>query len=376
MVSDSGLDSFSLLPCASPGSPIDPAWAPGLASSHAIEPKGMSSPDLAPIDRRTFLGGLGLSVLAAPLVSEAQPGGKTPKVGWLSDGVRPGVLTLLHQAFLLGLRDLGYVEGQTVVVERRDAGQKMERLQGLAAELVSQNVNVIVATSGAAALAARRATSSIPIVMAESGDPVAIGLVASLARPGGNVTGLSAMDPELTAKRLHLLKEIAPRISHCAVLFHPPFPATVVAVNEARTAAVRLGLAIVPMEVSSPDALENAFNAARRLRADALITSGDPFTSRHQRRIVDLAAKHRLPAIYLWREFAEGGGLMAYGPSLSAMYRQAAVFVDKILKGAQPRDLPVEQPTKFELAINLKTAKILALTIPQTLILQADHVIE
>jgi len=331
-----------------------------------------------PTARRLALAGVvsALAILSAASAAEAQPGGKTPKVGWLSDGVRPGLLTDLQAAFLLGLRDLGYVEGQTVVVERRDAGQKMERLQRLAAELVSQNVNVIVATSGAAALAAKRATTSVPIVMAESGDPVAIGLVASLARPGGNVTGLSVMDPDLTAKRLHLLKEVAPRISHCAVLFHPPFPATVVAVNEARTAAVRLGLAIVPMEITGPDALENAFNAALRLRADALITSGDPFTSRHQRRIVDLAAKHRLPAMYLWREFAEGGGLMAYGPSLSAMYRQAAVFVDKILKGAQPRDLPVEQPTRFEFIINLRTAKTLGLTVPHSVLVRADQLIE
>jgi putative ABC transport system substrate-binding protein len=268
------------------------------------------------------------------------------------------------------------VEGRTLVVERRDAGQKMERLEGLAAELVSQNVDVIVATSGAAALAAKRVTPSVPIVMAESGDPVAIGLVASLSHPGGNVTGVSSIDPELTAKRLQLLKEVAPKMSRCAVLFHPPFPATVVSVSEARSAAPRLGLAIVPMEVGSEDALERAFSAAVRLGANALITSGDPFTSRHQRRILDLAAKYRLPAVYFWREFAEGGGLMAYGPSLSAMYRQAAVFVDKILKGAQPRDLPVEQPTRFEFLINLKTARALGLTVPPSIIARADQAIE
>lgn len=315
-----------------------------------------------------------LGILSAALSAEAQPPGKAPKVGWLSDGVRSG--PHLHEAFLRGLRDLGYVEGQTVVLERRDAAQKMERLDNLAAELVSHNVNVIVATSGAAALAAKRATTSIPIVMAESGDPVAIGLVASLARPGGNVTGLSLMDPDLTAKRLQLLKEVAPRISHVAVLYHPPFPATVVAVNEARTAAVRLGLTVVPMEVPGPDAFESSFNAALRLRADSLLTFGDPFTSRHRRRIIELAVRYRLPATYLLREFAEDGGLMAYGPNLSATYRQAAVFVDKILKGAQPTELPVELPTRFEFVINLKTAKTLGLPIPPSVRRRADHVIE
>src|SRR6267142_3429039 len=314
-----------------------------------------------PTARRLALAGVvsALAILSAASAAEAQPGGKTPKVGWLSDGVRPGLLTDLQAAFLLGLRDLGYVEGQTVVVERRDAGQKMERLQRLAAELVSQNVNVIVATSGAAALAAKRATTSIPIVMAESGDPVAIGLVASLGRPGGNVTGLSVMDQEITAKRVQLLREIAPRVSRIAVLYHPPFPATLLTVNEARAAATRLGLIVIPMEVSAPDTFETAFDAVIRQRADALLTPGDPFSHRHQRRIIDFAKKYRLPATYLFRDAAEAGGLMAYGPSLSAMYRQAAVFVDKILKGAKPADLPVEQPTKFELVINLKTAKAL-----------------
>ena len=329
-----------------------------------------------PTGRRTALVSIVFAVgsLPATLVAMAEVAGRLPKVGWLSDGFRRGAD--LHEASLLRLRDLGYVEGRTLLVERRDAGQKLERLEGLAAELVSRNVDVIVATSGAAALAAKRVTSSVPIVMAESGDPIAIGLVASLKRPGGNVTGVSAIDPELTAKRLQLLKEVAPKISHCALLFHPPFQATVVSLNEARTAAPRLGLAIVPMEVSGEDTLESAFSAAARLGANALITSGDPFASRHQRRIVDLAAKYRLPAMYFWREFAEGGGLLAYGPSLSAMYGQAAVFVDKILKGARPGDLPVEQPTRFELLVNLKTARTLGLTIPPSVIARADHAID
>ena len=272
-------------------------------------------------------------LLVAPFDSEAQTAARAPKIGWLSDGVRAGSQPGLHEAFLQGLRDLGYVEGQTVVVERRDAAEKMERLDKLAAELVSHHVNVIVATSGAAALAAKRATTSIRIVMPESGDPVAIGLVASLGRPGGNVTGLSVMDQEITAKRVQLLKEIAPRVSHIAVVYHPPFPATLVTVNEARVAATRLGSTVIPMEVPAPNAFEDAFNAAIRQRANALLTSGDPFSHRHQRRIIVLAEKHRLPAAYVLRDSAEVGGLMAYGPSLSAMYQRAAVFVDKILKG-------------------------------------------
>jgi putative tryptophan/tyrosine transport system substrate-binding protein len=319
---------------------------------------------------------LALGFALVTLAAEAQQVAKTPRVGWLSDGVRTGAQPSLHEAFLQGLRDLGYLQGQTIIIERRDAAQKMERLDRLAAELVSHNVDVIVATSGAAALAAKRATTSIPIVMAESGDPVAIGLVTSLGRPGGNVTGLTVMDQEITAKRVQLLTDVAPRVSRIAVLYHPPFPATLVTVNEARAAATRLGMIVIPMEVSAPDTFEAAFDAAIRQRADAVLTPGDPFSHRHQRRIIDFAKKYRLPATYLYRDAAEAGGLMAYGPSLSTMYRQAAVFVDKILKGAHPRDLPVEQPTKFELVINLKTAKALGLTIPQTLLLQADQVIE
>jgi putative ABC transport system substrate-binding protein len=329
------------------------------------------------ISRREIIGAIvACAVLAAPLAGDAQPAGKIPTVGWLSDGVRSEPQSGLHGAFLRGLTDLGYVEGRTVILERRDAAGKMEKLDSLAAELVSHAVNVIVATSGTAALAAKRATTSIPIVVAESGDPVAIGLVASLARPGGNVTGLSLMDPDLTAKRLQLLKEVAPGISHVAVLYHAPFPATVVAVNEARTAASRLGLTIVPMEVRSLDAFESAFDAVVRLHANSLLTFGDPFTSGHRRQIIELAVRHRLPATYLLREFADDGGLMAYGPNLSAAYRQAALYVDKILRGAQPAELPVELPTRFELVVNLKTAKALGIEVPRTILERADEVIE
>ena len=316
-----------------------------------------------------------LGVLSAAGPADAKPMENASRIGWLSDGVGSGTRSDLPDVFLDALTDLGYVEGQTVILERRDAARNMKSLDALAAELVGDNVDVIVATGGAAALAARRATSSIPIVMAESGDPVATGIVASLTHPGGNVTGVSVRDPNLTAKRLQLLREIAPRISRVAVLYHPPVPATVMAVNEARSAAARLGLTVVPVEVPGPDALSIAFATALRLHADSLIAFDDPFTSQNRRRIVELAEKYKLPAVYVLPEYAEDGGLMAYGPNLWAIYRQAAVFVDRILKGAQPKDLPVESPTRSELTINLTTAKTLELTVPPSVRGRADHVI-
>ena len=328
------------------------------------------------MDRRRFLLTSLAGAFAAPGAAGAQPAGKVPKIGWLSDGVRVGLRSYLHDAFIRGLLDLGYVEGQTVTFERRDAAQKMDMLDALAAELVARNVDVIVATSGAAALAAKRRTTVIPIIVAESGDPVAIGLVASLARPGGNVTGMSLTEPQLTAKRLQLLKELAPRISNVAVLFHMPFPATLLALNEARAAAPQLGLAITPMEVVGPRAIEAAFSATIRQRADALLTSGDPFTARYRGPIISLAARHHMPATYALREFADDGGLMAYGPNLAGVYRDTAVFVDKVLKGAKPAELPIQQPTKFEFIVNLKTARALGLTIPPSLLLRADQVLE
>jgi putative ABC transport system substrate-binding protein len=315
-------------------------------------------------------------VLSAAGPADAKPMENASRIGWLSDGVRSAARSDLPDVFLDALTDLGYVEGQTVILERRDAVRNMKSLDVLAAELVGDNVDVIVATSSAAARAARRATSSIPVVIAESGDPAATGVVAStLAHPGGNVTALSVMDPNLTVKRLQLLKEIAPRISRVAVLYHPPLPVTLMAVNEVRSAAARLGLTVVPVEVSSPDALSLAFATARRLRADSLIAFDDPFTSQNRRRIVELAMKHRLPATYLLPEYAEDGGLMAYGPNFWAIYRQAAVLVDKILKGARPEDLPVESPARLELTINLTTAKTLGLRVPPSVGGHVDHVI-
>ena len=326
------------------------------------------------ISRRLALA-LVLGVLSAAGAVDAKPAENASRIGWLSDGDRSGTQSDSRDVFLDALTDLGYVEGETVVLERRDPARKMESLDAFAGELVNHKADVIVATSRAAALAARRATSSIPIVMVESGDPGPTWIVASLAQPGGNVTGLSVWDPNLTAQRLQLLREIAPGISRVAVLYHPPFPATVMAVDEARSAAARLGLTVVPVAVPDPVALSSAFATALRLGADSLIAFDDPFTSQNRGRIVELAKKYRLPATYLLPEYAEDGGLMAYGPNLWATYRQAAVFVDKILKGARPKDLPLESPRRFELTINLTTAETLGLTVPPAMRGRADHII-
>jgi ABC-type uncharacterized transport system substrate-binding protein len=322
-----------------------------------------------------LLVSLTLAILVAPLATDAQQPAKGPRVGWLSDGMRAGATSRLHEAFLHGLRDLGYVEGQNLVIERRDAEGKLERLPDLAAQLVGLKVDVIVTASVPGTNAAKRITNSIPIVMADAGDPVGTGLVASRGRPGENVTGLSVMDPDLTGKRLQLLKEVAPTLARVAVLYNPSYPATVVGMRDAQAAGPALGLTILPIEVRASDELEDQFAFMTSVNADALLTFGDPFTSTHHRRILDFAAKSQLLALYFWREFVEAGGLMSYGPSLPDMFRRAAYYVDRILKGAKPADLPVEQPTKFELVINLKAAKALGLTIPPALLFQADEVI-
>jgi putative tryptophan/tyrosine transport system substrate-binding protein len=323
-----------------------------------------------------LLVSLALGILMAPLATHAQPPVKIARVGWLDDGFRADKAHL-HEAFLQGLRDLGYVEGQNLVIEHRGAEQQLARLPELAAELVRLQVDVIVTTGGVPATrAAQRATSTIPIVMADAGDPVGGGLVASLARPGGNVTGLSVMDPGLTEKRLQLLKEVAPTIARVAVLYNPSFPGTVVMMRDAQAAAPTLGLSILPMEVQAPDELDNQFAAMISLGADAVLTFGDPFTSMLRTRLLALAAKNRLPAMHVLRDLVQGGGLMAYGPSFPNMYRRAAYYVDRILKGTKPADLPVEQPMRFELVINLKAAKALGLTIPPVVLFQADEVLQ
>jgi putative tryptophan/tyrosine transport system substrate-binding protein len=325
------------------------------------------------MDRRAFIGTLAGGLLAAPLAAAAQEykAGKVARIGRLelsSAGT--------DEAFRQGLRELGYVEGQNVVLEYRFAEGKAERLPNLAAELVNLKVDIIVAGGTPAPLAAKHATSTIPIVMAAAGDPVRTGLVANLARPGGNVTGLSTFTPELAAKRLQLLKEVVPGVSRVAVLWNATNPFAVFNMRETEVAARTLGVQVQSLEVRGSDDFENAFAAAIRGRAGALIVVDDPLTCRHRERLGDFAAKNRLPTMYGFRQCAGTGGLMSFGASLADLYRRAAIYVDKILKGAQPRDLPVEQPTKFELVINLKTAKALGLTIPQSLLQRADQVID
>jgi putative ABC transport system substrate-binding protein len=317
-----------------------------------------------------------LAILAAPRASEAQSAAKIPRIGILWFG-SPVVGPSPHlEAFRQRLRELGYTEGQHLVIETRHAAMRPALLPDLAANLVLSKVDVIVAAGDPAIYAARHATSTIPIVMVAGADPVGSGLVASLARPGGNLTGSSALSPELSGKRLHLLTEAIPGVSRVAVLWNPADPAKALDVRETQAAGQALGVQLHLLEVRGPEEFESAFAAMTRERAEALITLGDPLTVSHRMRIVDLAAKSRLPTMYDVREFVEAGGLMAYGPSLPDLFQRAAAYVDKILKGAKPGTLPVEQPMKFELIINLKTAKALGLTIPQSILFLADQVIQ
>jgi putative ABC transport system substrate-binding protein len=275
------------------------------------------------------------------------------------------------------LRELGYVVGENLIIEGRFYGDRVEQLPALAADLVRLRVDVIVAGATPAPETAKRATSTIPIVMASHPDPVGSGLVASLARPGGNVTGLSTLTSELQGKRLQLLREIIPRLSRVAVLSNPTVPNQKADLRELEASARSLHMQLQVIEARASSDLDDAFSAATRERAGALIVlSGSLIFFAERARLAELAAKSRLPTVYGWREAATVGGLMTYGHNVSHTFRRAALFVDKILKGANPADLPVEQPTKFELVINLKTAKALGLTIPPSLLLRADHVIE
>jgi putative ABC transport system substrate-binding protein len=293
-------------------------------------------------------------------------------VGVLTSAAGP---SRLGDSLVQSLRDLGYVEGDYFVLEERYAGGTAERLVALAAELVRQEVAVIVASGYAAVRAAQDATRTIPIVMLLGGDPIGSGLIPRLTRPGGNLTGLAALSSKFSAKRLALLKAMVPTASRVAVLFNPDDVSKGLDWTQTQAAARALGLRLQPQEVRDPHTLGQAFAAIRQASADALITFGDVFTLQHRTRIVTLATQHQLPAIYELKAFAEAGGLMAYGPRSEAMFRRAATYVDKILKGAKPGDLPVEQPTTFELVINLKTAEALGLTIPPTLLFQATEVI-
>lgn len=315
-----------------------------------------------------------LLLLIAPLAGDAQPLAKFARIGVLTLAVAPS--TPLAEAFRQGLREHGYVEGQNLAFEYRYAEGRADRLPALAAELVRLKVDVIVTESNMAALAAKRATETIPIVMAIAGDPVKAGVVGSLARPGGNVTGLTLMHPELSGKRLQLLKEAVPRIALVAVIWNPTDPAAVDFLRETEVAARSLGLRLHVIEARAPAELDAAFKAVADARPSAFFTLPGGMFQDNQTRILEFAKKNRLPGVFPNRVFVEAGGLISYGPNLAASSRRAAAFVDKLLKGAKPADLPIEQPTTFELVINLKTARALGLTIPASVLVRADQAIE
>jgi putative ABC transport system substrate-binding protein len=321
-----------------------------------------------------FAAAVVLLLLVAPLASDAQPPAKLARIGVLTLAVASS--TPLAEAFRQGLREHGYVEGQNIAFEYRYAEGTADRLPALAAELVRLKVDVIVTQSNVAALAAKHATQTIPIVMAIAGDPVKAGVVGSLARPGGNVTGLTMIGPELSAKRLQLLKEAVPKIALVAVIWNPTDPPAADFLRETKAAARSLGQKIHAIEARAPAELDAAFKAVADARPSAFFTIPNGMFQDNKTHILEFATKNRLPGVFPNRLFAEAGGLISYGLNHAANFRRAAAFVDKILKGSKPADLPVEQPTKLELVINLKTAKALGLTIPPSLLLQADQVIE
>ncbi len=327
--------------------------------------------------RRLPLAAAGLVLLAVSLApAAAQSPDKGSRIGYLGARTRAEASVLLP-TFLQGLRDLGWVEGKNIVIEYRWGEGRTDRLPDLAAELVRLKVDVIFAPTTVTAVAARKATGTIPIVMATVGDPVGLGLVASLARPGGNVTGLSyGVGLGIMGKQLELLKEALPRLRRVAVLSNPANPSHALAIKEVTAAAGSLGVQLQLLEARGADDLDSAFAAMARDRAEALLVGADPVLASHRARLRDLAARGRLPAMYGLREHTEAGGLMSYHPDLRENLRRAATYVDKILRGARPAELPVEQPTKFDLAINLKAAKALGLTLPPSLLLRASEIIE
>src|SRR6266849_2013283 len=328
------------------------------------------------MERRVFLTGTGAALLTAPLVAEAQPAGKVYQIGFLSyRGC--GVSLDPNGAFRQGLRDLGYVEGRNLIIESRDARGRVDRFADLAVDLVRLKMNVLVAEGTPASLAAKQATTTIPIVMTGVADPVRSGLIDSLARPGGNVTGPSLYPTlEVAVKVLERLKEIVPRVSRIALLRDPTNPSHILIDDEVVRAGRGLGMTPQRIGVRAAADFQDAFATILDQRSQALLVYALPISPADGRRIAEFAQKHRLPAVTFWEGFAEQGMLMFYGTRLTDQYRRAGVYVDKILKGAKPADLPVEQPTKFELVINMKTAKALGLTIPQSVLLRADEVIQ
>jgi putative ABC transport system substrate-binding protein len=305
----------------------------------------------------------------------AQQTAKVDHIGFLDEG---SISRRAHlwEALRQRLREIGYLEGQNVAFESRGADGNIETLANVATELVRLKVSIVVTAGTRAALAAKKATSTIPIVMATGTDPVGVGLIASLSRPGGNVTGVTTVSAELGGKRLDLLQEVVPRLSRIAVMRDARPGASELALKDAQAAAQALGVQLQILEVGSPKDFDSAFSAMGRERSGALLVISTPMLFNERRRIVELAAKHRLPAVYHWKEYVDAGGLMSYGPDLAEGFRRAAVYVEKIFKGAKPAELPVEQPTKFELVINLKAAKQIGLTMPPNVLARADKVIK
>jgi putative ABC transport system substrate-binding protein len=321
------------------------------------------------------------ALLAAPLAAKAQPIGKARRIGYLAPGASDATQSTMAAqsiaAFRQGLRDLGWIEGRNIVIDYRFAEGRFDRLPDLAAELVRLNVEIIAATTSPAAVAARNATGTIPIIMFVVGDPIGLGLIASLARPSGNVTGLTySVGVEAFGKQLELLKETVPAVRRVAVLSNPANPGAALAISNVKAAARSLGLELQLLEARDPDEFDGAFAAMAKERAGAILVVSDPSFGVHGARLADLAARYRLPSMHGVREMVEAGGLMNYGPSIPDNFRRAAGYVDKILKGSNPGDLPVEQPIKFELVINLKTAKAIGLTIPPSVLVRADEVIQ
>ena len=322
------------------------------------------------MDRRTFLGTLTGGLLTAPLAAEGQPAGRVYRIGILESSP-------LWEPFHQRLRELGYIEGRNLVVDKRRVTEgKPEQITVMAQQLVEMKVEVIATAGAVATGAAKQVTSTIPIVMIAVGDPVGIGLVQSLARPGGNVTGSSVLGPETAMKRLELLKELLPRLSKFALLWNASNPANRIYERDTSSAARALSVTMQSVPVTQPGELESAFLAIQRERPNAMIVTGDLILQVHMGRVIDFARRSQLPAMYQNPEQAKSGGLLAYGANFAELFRRGAEYTDKILKGAKPADLPVEQPTKFELVINLKTAKALGLTIPPSLLQRADQVIE
>ncbi len=322
----------------------------------------------------TISVGLLTTVWLTSISVHAQQPAKIPRIGYLGQA-SPAALAARIESFRQGLRELGYIEGKNIVIEWRNAGGSPDRVRELAAELAGLKVDVIVSPGPTVTRLAKEATSTVPIVMAQDSDPVGSGFIASLARPGGNVTGLATLSPEMSGKQLELLKQIVPRLSRVAIIGNSTNPGDAQALRETVLAAGAFEVYLRYLDILDPKDIETAFRAAAKGRADALLVLGNPILNNQRKQVVDLAIKHRLPAAYTRPEFAEAGGLMYYGANYNDLFRRAATYVDKILKGAKPADLPVEQPTKFELIINLKAAKQIGLTVPPKVLARADRVI-